>query len=235
MIWSLLNFTGRWIPIQSWNFQNCRRCHGNCEIVDLTYIGNCQRDFHKTWHIYLVGLVEYSDPKKISSEFHYFQKAADKIGTISMFSDFNENWYLGLFWSEELVGNDENCIQDHSYDATVSKMAANKIGILLMVSDFNENWYLEVFWSKELVCNAEICIQGHFNEATIFKMAVNKIVNLAMVPDFNVNWYLGVSWSEELVGNDETCIHMPEFWYGVVWGLLCLHPNTIKPRYVLRS
>ena len=30
--------------------------------------------------------------------------AADKIGKISMFSDFNENWYLGLFWSEELVG-----------------------------------------------------------------------------------------------------------------------------------
>jgi hypothetical protein len=36
--------------------------------------------------------------------------AADKIGKISMFSDFNENWYLGLFWSEELIGNDENCI-----------------------------------------------------------------------------------------------------------------------------
>jgi hypothetical protein len=24
--------------------------------------------------------------------------AADKIGKISMFSYFNENWYLGLFW-----------------------------------------------------------------------------------------------------------------------------------------
>ena len=22
------------------------------KIIDLTYIGNCQRDFHKTWHIY---------------------------------------------------------------------------------------------------------------------------------------------------------------------------------------
>ena len=52
--------------------------------------------------------------------------ATDKIGKISMFSDFNENWYLGLFWSEELIGNDENCIQGHSYDATVSKMAAKK-------------------------------------------------------------------------------------------------------------
>jgi hypothetical protein len=35
--------------------------------------------------------------------------------------------------------NDENCIQDHLCDATVSKMAAKKISKLLMVSDFNEN------------------------------------------------------------------------------------------------
>jgi hypothetical protein len=48
---------------------------------------------------------------------------ADKIGKISMFSDFNENWYLGLFWSEELIGNDENCIQGHFYDATVSNVS----------------------------------------------------------------------------------------------------------------
>jgi hypothetical protein len=32
-----------------------------------------------------------------------------------MLSDFNENLYLGLFWSEELIGNDENCIQGHFY------------------------------------------------------------------------------------------------------------------------
>jgi hypothetical protein len=68
-----------------------------------------------------------------------------------MFSNFNENWYLGLFWSEELIGSDENCTHGHFYDATVSKMAANKIEKLLMVSDFNENWYLGVFWSEELV------------------------------------------------------------------------------------
>jgi hypothetical protein len=153
-----------------------------------------------------------------------------------MFSDVNENWYLGLFWSEELIGNDENCIQGHSYDATVSKVAANKIGILLMVSDFNENWYLGVFWSKELVCNAEICIQGHFYEATIFKMAVNKIVKLSMVSDFNVNWYLGVSWSEELVGNDETCIHMPEFWYGVVWDFcVCIQTQSNLAMYCVHN
>ena len=84
--------------------------------------------------------------------------AANKIGKISMFSDFNENWYLGLFWSEELIGNDENCIQGHFYDATVSKMATNKINKLLMVSDFNENWYLGVFWSEELVGSDETWI-----------------------------------------------------------------------------
>jgi hypothetical protein len=39
-----------------------------------------------------------------------YKMAADKIGKISMFSNFNENWYLGLFWSEKLIGNDETLI-----------------------------------------------------------------------------------------------------------------------------
>ena len=82
----------------------------------------------------------------------------------------------------KLIGNDENCIQGHFYDATVSKMAANKIGKLLMVSDFNENWYLGVFWSEELIGNEEICIQGHFYAATIFKMAAKKIVKCQWSP-----------------------------------------------------
>jgi hypothetical protein len=46
------------------------------------------------------------------------QMAGDKIGNISMLSNFNENWYLGLFWSEELIGNDENCIRGHFYSKT---------------------------------------------------------------------------------------------------------------------
>jgi hypothetical protein len=112
-----------------------------------------------------------------------FKMVADKIGKISMFSNCNEHWYLGLFWSEELIGIDENCIQGHFYDATVSKMAASKIVKLSVVSD----------------------------------------------------WYLGVFWSEKLVGNDENCIHIPESDMRVVWGLLCLHPNTIKPRYYYYS
>ena len=95
---------------------------------------------------------------------------------------------------------------------------------LLMVSYFNAYWYLGVFWSEELVGNDEICIHGHFYEATIFKMVANKIVKLSMVSDFNENWYLGVFWSEELVGALNSDM-------GVVWELLCLHPNTIKPSY----
>ena len=79
-----------------------------------------------------------------------------------MVSDFNENRYLGVFWSEELVGNYEICIQDYFYEATIFKMAANKIVKLSMVSDFNENWYLGLFWSVELIGNDENCIQGHF-------------------------------------------------------------------------
>ena len=55
-------------------------------------------------------------------------------------------------------------------------------------------------------------------------MAADKIGKMSMFSDFNENWYLGVFWSEELVGalNSEM---------GVVWELLCLHPNTIKPSY----
>jgi hypothetical protein len=85
-----------------------------------------------------------------------------------MISDFNENWYLRVFWSEELVGNDEICIQGHFYEATVFKMAANKIVKLSMVSDFNENWYIRLFWSQEVIANDKNCIQGHFYDATVY-------------------------------------------------------------------
>ena len=87
-----------------------------------------------------------------------FNIAADKIGKISMFSDFNENGYLELFWSEELIGNDENCIRM----AAIFKMATDKFGKISLFSDFKENWYLELFWSEEFIGNDEICIQGHF-------------------------------------------------------------------------
>jgi hypothetical protein len=59
----------------------------------------------------LVGQV-HSEKKKrknnILTQKNREQMATDKIGKISMFSDFNENLFLGLFWSEELIGNDEN-------------------------------------------------------------------------------------------------------------------------------
>jgi hypothetical protein len=50
-----------------------------------------------------------------------------------MFSDSNENWYLRLFWSEELIGNDENCIRT----AVIFKMAADKIVKISMFSNLN--------------------------------------------------------------------------------------------------
>jgi hypothetical protein len=59
-----------------------------------------------------------------------FKMAAKKIGKISMFSDFNENWYLGLFWSEELIGNDENCIQGHFYFQNGSQQNRQNFNVL---------------------------------------------------------------------------------------------------------
>jgi hypothetical protein len=78
--------------------------------------------------------------------------AANKIDKLLMVSDFNENRYLGVFWSEELVGNDEICIQDHFYEDNIFKMAANKILKLSMVSDFNEN----------IILNANFIITNQF-------------------------------------------------------------------------
>jgi hypothetical protein len=104
--------------------------------------------------------------------------------------------------------------------AAIFKMATDKIGKISMFSDFNENLYLGLFWSEELIDNDENCIQGHF----YFQNGHDKIDKLLMVSDFNENWYLGVFWSEELVGALNSDM-------GVVWRLLCLHPNTIKPSY----
>jgi hypothetical protein len=52
-----------------------------------------------------------------------FKMAANKIVKLSMVSDFNEHWYLGVLCSEELIGNDEIFIQGHFYEATIFKMA----------------------------------------------------------------------------------------------------------------
>jgi hypothetical protein len=83
---------------------------------------------------------------------------------------------------------------------------------------------LGVIWSEELIGNNESCIRSHFYDATIFKIAANIIVKFSMVSDFNENWYLGVFLSEELVGALNSDM-------GVIWGLLCLHPNTIQSSY----
>jgi hypothetical protein len=59
--------------------------------------------------------VDYSDKKNRELMTAILKIAANKIGKISMFSDFNENVYLGLFSTEELIANNENCIQGHLY------------------------------------------------------------------------------------------------------------------------
>ena len=105
-----------------------------------------------------------------------FKMAADKIGKILMFPDFNENLYLGLFWSDELIGNDERCIRM----AAIFKNGCRQIGKILIFSDFNEHWYLELFWSGDLIGNDENCIQGNFYDSTVSKMGANKIVKLLM-------------------------------------------------------
>jgi hypothetical protein len=105
------------------------------------------RPFWKRWH-------RKNDPE---CNFHHYQSIPHFKITLDinlhwnqrtlkwillMISDFNENWYLGVFWSKELVCNDEICIQGHLYEAAIFKMTVNKIVKLSMVSDFNVNWYL---------------------------------------------------------------------------------------------
>jgi hypothetical protein len=98
--------------------------------------------------------------------------AANKIDKLVMVSDFNEHWYLWVFWSEELVGNDEICSQGHFYEATIFKMAANKIVKLSMVwfqwkllsRDFEvRNWlvpWILIWWLSGNFC---VCIQTQSN------------------------------------------------------------------------
>ena len=89
-----------------------------------------------------------------------------------MVSDFKDNWYLGVFWSEELVGNDEICSQFHFYEATIFKMAANKIVKLSMVwfqwklisRDFEvRNWLVHWILIWGLFGNFCVCIQAQSN------------------------------------------------------------------------
>ena len=58
----------------------------------------------------------------------------------------------------------------------------------------------------------------------ILKIAANKIGKISMFSDFNENVYLGLFSTEELIGALNSDM-------GVVWGLLCSHPNTVKPSY----
>jgi hypothetical protein len=63
-----------------------------------------------------------------------------------------------LFWSEELIGNDEICIQGHLYEATNFKMAANKIVKLSMVSDFKNTPRYQFSLQSETIDNLTILL-----------------------------------------------------------------------------
>ena len=116
--------------------------------------------------------------------------ATKKIDKLLMVSDFKDNWYLGVFWSEELVGNDEICSQDHFYDATIFKMAANKIGKLSMVwfqwklisRDFEvRNWLVPWILIWGLFGNFCVCIQTQSNLVIIIIIIIIIIIPLLLL------------------------------------------------------
>jgi hypothetical protein len=70
-----------------------RRCHGNREHMSKSLTSLISETTKGISTRLGIWLVEYFDQKNRD------RMAADKIGIISMFSDFNEHWYQGLFWS----------------------------------------------------------------------------------------------------------------------------------------
>jgi hypothetical protein len=106
-------------------------------------------------------LVEYSDQKRNRERMvAIFKRAADKIGKISMFSDFNEHWYPFFVLKGVLIG---------------------------------------VRFTKETSAINYFLISAHLSNSIT---SDNRDPNNALNSDM-----------------------------GVAWGLLCLHPNTIKPRW----
>jgi hypothetical protein len=94
------------------------------------------RIFYQPYLIYMPSLVEIplAGSDEICIQGHFceatiFKMTANKIVKLSMVSDFNENWFLGLFWREELIGNDENCIQGHFYFQRSAKFQCSLISI----------------------------------------------------------------------------------------------------------
>jgi hypothetical protein len=76
--------------------------------------------------------IDRNDENCIQS--HFYDATVSKTGKLLMVSDFNENLYLGVFWSEKLVGNDEICIQGNFFVATIFKMPILLAAILETVA-----------------------------------------------------------------------------------------------------
>ena len=64
----------------------------------------------------------------------------NKIVKLSMVSDFNENWNLGVFWSEELDGNDDICIHMPEF------WYGDRLGTSVFASKHNQTSLLLLFY-----------------------------------------------------------------------------------------
>jgi hypothetical protein len=113
--------------------------------------------------------------------------STDKIVKISNFSDFNENLYLGLFWFEELIGNDENCIQGHFYWKVLPWQHTSNVVIRFnrqysKVKDFDIRsrfpWHWRPFW-KFHDPNAPLEMGIHLP----VKISKDRIINLRIWSD----------------------------------------------------
>ena len=148
MIRSLLNFTGRWIPIsrsaiRSWNFQNGRRCHGNREHMSqslTSLISETAKGISTRLVIYIKqgwqNILTKENRERMAAILKIVADKSAKFqcSLISMKIDIQ-----GYFEVRNCLVMMKFAIQCHFQEATIFKMAANKIVKLSMVSDFNEH------------------------------------------------------------------------------------------------
>jgi hypothetical protein len=106
MIRSLLNFTGRWIPIsrgaiRSWNFQNGRRCHGNREHMSkslTSLISKLPKGFPQDLPYILSRFGRIFWPKKSQANGRHYQN-----GRRQNRQNFNILWFQWKFISRVIL------------------------------------------------------------------------------------------------------------------------------------
>jgi hypothetical protein len=90
----------------------------------------------------------------LTSEATIFKMAANTIVKLSMVSDFNEKWYLGLFWSEELIGNDEK--NNPRYQSSL-KSENSEIFPILSTAIHSRFFLVRIFYQLYLKYLPNIC------------------------------------------------------------------------------